>query len=237
MPKELSVIILTSFNRSDLVAKMLWQINHTADVPCEIIVVDNGSTDDTPSVVTLFPGTKYFRFPVNKGIAPAWNLGVKMSTCPVVVILNNDLEIQDNHWMSKLVSACETKSIVGHNIRSNNPLTDNIPYVEGYLIATKRETFEDIGFFDEEFLPFNFEDAEFSVRAVHHGYDLLPVSLNIKHNRGTTITQNFSYEEVEEINRKNQELFRRKVDAYKSAYCGTVPLTGDAAVCRASLPV
>jgi glycosyltransferase involved in cell wall biosynthesis len=57
----------------------------------EVIVVDDGSTDDTSDVVSGFSGTILIRLPENKGKSEALAVGVRAASQPVIVLLDADL--------------------------------------------------------------------------------------------------------------------------------------------------
>ena len=56
----------------------------------EVIVVDDGSPDDTPSVVRHFPQVRYLRLDVNRGVCGAQNAGFELATGDYVAYLGDD---------------------------------------------------------------------------------------------------------------------------------------------------
>jgi len=58
--------------------------------PFETIVVDNGSTDETPAAIVAFPEVRYIRHDVNRNFAGACNAGAAAAAAPLTLLLNND---------------------------------------------------------------------------------------------------------------------------------------------------
>jgi glycosyltransferase involved in cell wall biosynthesis/GT2 family glycosyltransferase len=61
----------------------------------EIIVVDNGSEDDTRAwLATHFPAVRVIALPTNEGFAGASNRGARDSRHPTLILLNNDMVVE-----------------------------------------------------------------------------------------------------------------------------------------------
>ena len=59
--------------------------------PFEVVVVDNGSTDESPEMIErMFPQTKLIRLKENTGFCHAVNVGISSCSSPYVILLNND---------------------------------------------------------------------------------------------------------------------------------------------------
>jgi GT2 family glycosyltransferase len=56
----------------------------------ETIVVDNASTDETPSAIAAFGWVRYVRHDENRNFAGACNAGARAAQAPVTLLLNND---------------------------------------------------------------------------------------------------------------------------------------------------
>lgn len=64
----------------------------------EILVVDDGSEDDTREVLTAeFPRVRLIRSPSNRGFAPTCNLGFEHAGYPLVALLNNDVKVEPDY--------------------------------------------------------------------------------------------------------------------------------------------
>lgn len=100
-------IIMPVFNQIDLTTAAIRSVQaHTKDY--ELIVVDNGSSDETPaflqSLTVSNPSVKICTLDENKGFAIASNLGLQAATGDYLVLLNNDTDVTDG-WADYLVAA------------------------------------------------------------------------------------------------------------------------------------
>ncbi len=95
MPPGRCSFILVSYNTARLTAAALSSIRRFGGVPtCEVILVDNGSTDGTPSLVrTQFPDVRVVCLEENRGFAAANNAGARLATGEWLVLMNSDAEI------------------------------------------------------------------------------------------------------------------------------------------------
>lgn len=62
-------------------------------VECEVVVVDNASSDDSAAVAERFPGVRVIRNPTNVGFARANNQVIRASQADAVLLLNSDTEV------------------------------------------------------------------------------------------------------------------------------------------------
>lgn len=91
MKNSVSVIIPT-YNRSGLIARAIKSVLAAMSPGDEVLVIDDGSTDDTPAVVRPFgDAIRYIRIE-NSGPGAARNLGIRLAECPFVTFLDSDDE-------------------------------------------------------------------------------------------------------------------------------------------------
>jgi glycosyltransferase involved in cell wall biosynthesis len=89
MALEVSVIVPT-YNRADLITETLASILNQSHPPSEIIVVDDGSRDNTEAVVREFGSQiKYLRIE-NSGECRARNVGASASSAPWIAFCDSD---------------------------------------------------------------------------------------------------------------------------------------------------
>ena len=87
--EEISVIIPT-YNRCDLLKRAINSVINQTITPKEIIIVDNGSTDQTYQMVSsLFPEINYF-IEKKRGVSAARNKGILESKSKWIAFLDSD---------------------------------------------------------------------------------------------------------------------------------------------------
>lgn len=87
-------VIVPSYNRAHLLGRALRSVARQTYKDFEVIVVDDGSTDDTEGVVKEFPSLniRYIRHERNKGEAAARNTGVMAARGEFIAFLDSDDE-------------------------------------------------------------------------------------------------------------------------------------------------
>ena len=77
----------------------------------EVIVVDNGSRDETAEIVSRFaPAIKLVRNQTNLGFAVANNVGIRRATGQIIVLLNPDTRVE-REWLAELVAAMADRKL------------------------------------------------------------------------------------------------------------------------------
>lgn len=92
-PPSVSVIIPT-YNRGYCIARAIASVLGQSYADFELIVVDDGSTDDTRSVLDSFadPRLKVMRHPTNRGVGATINTGIRQSAGALIAIQDSDDE-------------------------------------------------------------------------------------------------------------------------------------------------
>lgn len=86
-------VVIPAYNEEKAIGDDLRKIIETlrgGPYRWEIIVVDDGSADRTPEIVSAFPEVKLIRHPYNMGGGQARNTGIKAASGEVVVIADGD---------------------------------------------------------------------------------------------------------------------------------------------------
>lgn len=87
-------MILPTYNRANVVGRAIRSVLAQTFTDLELLVIDNGSTDETASVVAQFDDSRliYFRENQRIGAATARNIGVEKSRAPLVAFQDSDDE-------------------------------------------------------------------------------------------------------------------------------------------------
>lgn len=139
------VMIVPILNRRDLLEKMLA----TVDIPVEkLIVIDNSADGITQGMEG--EGRVIVRLHHNIGVAPAWNLGIRMSPlAPWWCFVNNDMLFARGD-LARIVEAIGRSDLVW------------LPDMATFAITP--DAIERVGWFSEEFVPAYFEDNDYAYR-------------------------------------------------------------------------
>lgn len=97
--------VIPHWNRRDLLESLLRSLREQTVPFDEIIVVDNGSTDDSAEFAEGV-GARVLRLGRNFGFAAAVNRGIEAARTEWVAILNNDVTVSPE-WLASLVEAAE----------------------------------------------------------------------------------------------------------------------------------
>jgi GT2 family glycosyltransferase len=104
-PSTIVSIVIVSFNAADDLARCLASLPAAApSTPHEIVVVDNGSTDDSVGVARRAPRVRLIETHANVGFARASNIGMRETTGVNVLLLNSDTVVPAGA-LDRLVSA------------------------------------------------------------------------------------------------------------------------------------
>lgn len=107
-----SVIVVT-LNNSDMLRKCLESIEAQSYGNIELIVVDNGSSENIKSLVEWdFIDVIYIRLDENRGFAGGNNVGIKRAKGDYVALINNDA-VASPAWIESMVKVAEYDRGVG----------------------------------------------------------------------------------------------------------------------------
>jgi glycosyltransferase involved in cell wall biosynthesis len=166
-------IIIPTYNRSGFLKESVESVLSQTFNDFELIIVDDGSTDDTADVVSSScdPRIQY-EYQVNRGVSSARNVGVSLATAPYIAFLDSDdiwlpgkLENQLSFFHERPdISICQTEELWVRNGRRVNPRQKHAKHsgwifeaclplciVSPSAVMFRREAFDALGGFDESF--------------------------------------------------------------------------------------
>lgn len=99
-------VIILNWNGSKLLEEFLPSVvDNTPEGLAEIIVADNGSTDNSLSLLAeKFPTVRVITFDKNYGFAEGYNRAIAQVNSQYTVLLNSDVAV-GRHWLEPLVDA------------------------------------------------------------------------------------------------------------------------------------
>ena len=84
-------VVIPTYNRYSVLKGALESVFAQTYSPFEVIVVDDGSSDETSQIIQDFPTIKYF-YQKNAGVSSARNLGIQKVTSEWIAFLDSDDE-------------------------------------------------------------------------------------------------------------------------------------------------
>ncbi|MDQ3537078.1 MAG: glycosyltransferase family 2 protein [Bacteroidota bacterium] len=116
-------VVILNYNGKDFLQQFLPAvIENNSD--CEIIVGDNGSTDDSIEYLEkIFPEVQIIKLPVNEGFSKGYNLVLQQVQAEYYVLLNSDVEVTKD-WIDPVIAlmdhdpsiaACQPKILSYYN--------------------------------------------------------------------------------------------------------------------------
>lgn len=211
-------IVIPTYNTWNLTQSLLGDLEaHEADNIDDVLIVDDASTEQP----TMRSSLNFYiaRLSENAGFPFACNVGLKTVTHTLaerklVFLISNDVQVSGRFIQQAADILFDARrALVGNRhivFDSGWNKFDGVvfDYLEGWFYGATSDGWRDLGYFDEAYSPYDYEDIDLCTTAKRKGYKL--VSLNnphIKHLGGQTIGFNPAREL---ITKRNREYFRNK---------------------------
>ena len=224
-------VIVCSYNGAPTLAACLESLGKLNYPNYEVILVDDGSTDDTASVAARFPQVRYIH-QENHGLSHARNTGARAAQGEVLAYTDSDC-MADADWLYYLVTALLSGNYAGVGGPNVTPpaaksvqacvaaapggpshvlLTDTVAeHIPGCNMAFYRWAFEAIGGFDVEYRTAG-DDVDFCWRLQQADYVIaFSAAAIVWHHRRLTVRAFFrqqqGYGEAESLLRFKHLIF------------------------------
>ncbi len=105
-------IVILNFNGRKHLELFLPSIMVTNYAPLQIIIADNGSTDDSiPFLQSNYPAIFILQNSINLGFAGGYNWALKNVEADYFILLNSDVEVTPN-WINPIIQLMESNPLV-----------------------------------------------------------------------------------------------------------------------------
>jgi len=206
--KAKATVIIVTYNHKNYLAPCINSILKQDYPHEVIVVDNCSQDDSAQFIIENFPTVKLIESPENKGYGAGNNLGVKHAKGEYVVILNPDTIVEDGWLRELIKpigngnriittpkilvydgSAINTCGNINHftgltftrglgEMPDTYSKQEHVSGFSGCCFAMRKEDFEELGGFDENFFAYN-EDSDLSWRAHLKGFRILYVPTSI----------------------------------------------------------
>ncbi len=161
-------VIIPTYNRAHTLPRALESVLAQTLPPVEIIVINDGSTDDTKNVLANYPGL-IFVDKKNVGVSAARNRGIEKAQGKWIAFLDSDDEWLPNKLEKQWTAICDNDKLICHtdeiwirNGKRVNPMKKHQKFggfiyekclplcvISPSSVMIHKSVFDDIGVFDE----------------------------------------------------------------------------------------
>lgn len=178
----------------------------------ELIISDDGSPLDTQFLVPW--ANTYIRRDTNGGCAVGWNQGLKLAKGDYLTVISDDVVVKEG-WLEAMVEALDKFP----NALVSAPAVENMPQIGGGITEEKRwfpgccfmlrrSCLDIVGYFDEQFAPFNYEDVDYWTRVSKSGHTTARnYGVKVLHEEGQVI---HSFENNGMVDSQNRQKYIKK---------------------------
>lgn len=196
-PETLITIGVLNRNGAHRLRRTIPSLRKQDYQPREILVLDNGSEDESVAYLKQFQDVRVIEAGRNLGYGAGKNELVRQANGRYVLLLDNDIDLPEETFLTRLLAeyqalpnpaflspllrdvdkeCIDTGGLYFNRINKSIPLKDilgtgihRVPRYRGGICLFRKEIFEELGRFDEIY-PFSLDDYDMSARAYLRGY-------------------------------------------------------------------
>lgn len=240
-------IAMSVFDQLALTRRCMESLRATTE-PFRLVVVDNGSTDETPRFFERFEHPYPLRFernPENRSVIATLNRAWRMADTEYVCLLHNDVEMAEPAWLARLLLALAEPAAglaglegikrlrrdgryVGRTIvHSFTPRPtvrapwEEVAVVDSVCMCLPRALLEAVGGLDEGYGFYHGLDRDLSFAVRERGRRCLVVRAPFTHHGGGTRTRGFTAEP--ERARRDLTARRQAMDRFRAKWGHRLP--------------
>lgn len=233
-------IVIPTYNRAHLISRAIQSVLGQDYKDWELLIVDDGSTDNTAEVVEDFLENERIRYirKDNTGATHTRNVGAQYATREFLTFLDSDDEARPN-WLSSYYDKIEKGAEVvccgyeyyDHNgnfleekgIKKMGPLYQNYSgrFTNGGTYILKKSFFDDVGGFDENLKSGQHSELALRLTAMfkERGIEIVNIYkplIKVHVHKGEKIRGNHRamYEGVTYTLEKHRDLFEQNTETY-----------------------
>ncbi|MFA4907168.1 MAG: glycosyltransferase family A protein [archaeon] len=174
MTAEKASVVIASHNNAAVLRRVLNGMLKL-DYPkgsYEVIVVDDGSKDNTKEMMREFAGEKLIKFiPLpSGGVCKARNRGIREARFPIVINMDHDC-IPEKKWLKKMVAGFKDEK---------TGVVSAYGHFGGTSTGFRKKILEKVGGYDEEYHYYR-EDTDLAFRVMEAGYEFTRVEAEYEH--------------------------------------------------------
>lgn len=168
--EKVSIVTMT-YTRSKILEKTLeamLELDYPNDY--EIIVVNDGSKDNTKEMLEKFGDKITVINQKRSGLCVGYNNGIKMAEYPIIVRMDDDC-VPDKNWLKDIVSGFDGSDV---------GVVSSFDVYGGTSTAFRKEALDKAGLYDEEYGYYR-EDTDLTFRLLDAGYKAKKVDAKFDH--------------------------------------------------------
>jgi len=186
--------LLLTFNCLELTKKCVESVL-AQNIPVDLMIIDNGSTDGTVEWISNHSGIGYvFLNNSNTGVSAAWNMGLKYwfdtADAEHVLVLNNDTIIPT--WFYRKLLSYPDPFVTGIAVDQMSQIETipfpcpPVPHPDFSAFLIRKEAWKRIGKFDESMKLYS-SDQDYHLRGWFEGVRMSKVNVPYYHERSSTL--------------------------------------------------